>query len=80
MLAVAEMCVSFTTRTGSALRTTAGISTLHTASATTHWPAQRWMRPCSRQYTTSRCGRHDGSHRAHLRLARAPARPGSPSA
>lgn len=41
MLAVAEMCVSFTTRTGSALRMTSGISTLHTARATTHWLAQR---------------------------------------
>lgn len=55
MLAVAEMCVSFTTRTGSALMMTSGISTLQVARATTHWLAQRWMRPCSRQYTSSRC-------------------------
>lgn len=54
MLAVAEMCVSFTTSTGRALMMTSGISTLQVASATTHWPAQRKMRPCSRQYTSSR--------------------------
>lgn len=41
MLAVAEMCVSFTTSTGSALMMMSGISTLQTASATTHWLAQR---------------------------------------
>ena len=29
------------------------------------------MRPCSRQYTISRCGQHDDSHQAHHRLARA---------
>lgn len=49
MLAVAEMCVSFTTRTGSALIMMSGISTLQMDKATTHWLAQRWMRPCSRQ-------------------------------
>lgn len=41
MLAVAEMCVSFTTRTGSALMMMSGISTLQMAKATTHWLAQR---------------------------------------
>lgn len=41
MLAVAEMCVNFTTRTGSALMMMSGISTLQMAKATTHWLAQR---------------------------------------
>lgn len=41
MLAVAEMWVSLTMRTGSALMMMSGISTLQTDSATTHWLAQR---------------------------------------
>lgn len=58
ILAVAEMCVSFTTRMGRALIMMSGISTLQMARATTHWLAQRKMRPCSRQYTISRYGQH----------------------
>lgn len=41
MLAVAEMCVSFTTRMGRALTMMSGISTLQVARATTHWLAHR---------------------------------------
>lgn len=56
MLAVAEICVSLTISTGRALMRTSGISTLQMDRATTHWLAQREIRPCSRQYTISHCG------------------------
>lgn len=41
ILAVAEMWVNLTIRTGSAFMMMSGISTLQTESATTHWFAQR---------------------------------------
>ena len=41
MLAVADMWVNLTIKTGSAFMMMSGISTLQTESATTHWFAQR---------------------------------------
>lgn len=49
MLAVAEICVNLTIRTGKALMIISGISTLQIDNATTHWLAQRKISPCSRQ-------------------------------